>query len=388
MSQGHRTTGVIQRQSSGYDAFVPYPLPPDPPIILDADLSRLLAQATLAVGRLDGAIEILPNPDLFVFMYVRKEAVLSSQIEGTQSSLADLLEAEAEILDPDRPADVGEVINYVEAMNYGLGRLSTLPVSTRLIREIHEKLMAGVRGSEKSPGEIRTTQNWIGPVGGKLRDAMFVPPPPHLVPECLGALEKYLHGPTSDHELLRIGMAHVQFESIHPFLDGNGRVGRLLIAFLLCERNILKKPVLYLSRFFMANRLEYYARLQAVRTKGDWEGWLRFFLLGVEEVALSAAQDARAIIALRERHRDLVHRTFKARAGNAIRLLDHLFQQPITTVNDVAGLLDQTFPAANNLVRDLARVGVLREVTGRSRNRAFAYGEYIDLFTSQRVGRQ
>lgn len=387
MSSSPRRTGAYQRQATGYSAFLPSPLPPDPPIRLDADLSRLLAQATLAVGRLDGAIDILPNPDLFVFMYVRKEAVLSSQIEGTQSSLADLLEAEAEILDPQRPSDVREVINYVNAMNYGLARLSSLPISTRLIREIHERLMTGVRGSEKSPGEIRTSQNWIGPGGCTLRDASFVPPPPHLVPDCLGDLEKYLHGTVDDHELIKIGLAHVQFETIHPFLDGNGRVGRLLISLLLCERLILKKPVLYLSRYFMANRAAYYARLQAVRTEGDWEGWLRFFLRGVEDVALSAAQDARDVIALRERHRDIVHETFEGRAGNAIRLIDALFQKPIMTVNDVAAFLGQTFPAANNLVRDLVRIGVLREITGRSRNRAFEYGDYVDLFTDRGAGR-
>ncbi|MFA7608194.1 MAG: Fic/DOC family N-terminal domain-containing protein, partial [Rhodocyclaceae bacterium] len=244
----HRAGRYIA-QPTGYRAFSPAPLPPQPPVRLEGELQGLLSKADRALGRLDGSIQTLPNPDLFVFMYVRKEAVLSSQIEGTQSSLQDLLAAEAHILSPGLPRDVDEVVNYVNAMNYGLARLADLPVSVRLIREIHQRLLQGVRGARLTPGELRRTQNWIGPGGCSLNEATFVPPPPHEVPEALGALETFLHAESDIPALVRIGLAHAQFETIHPFLDGNGRVGRLLISFLLCQREILVKPVLYLSHY-------------------------------------------------------------------------------------------------------------------------------------------
>jgi Fic family protein len=249
-------------------------------------LQRLLSQADLALGRLDGSIQILPNPDLFVFMYVRKEAVLSSQIEGTQSSLQDLLAAEASILAPEQPPDVDEVINYVAAMNYGIARLRDLPVSVRLIREIHERLLHGVRGANLTPGELRRSQNWIGPGGCMLSEASFVPPPPHELPEALGSLERFLHTDDTLPLLVKIGLAHAQFETIHPFLDGNGRVGRLLVTFLLCEKGVLQKPVLYLSHYFKKHRQRYYELLQATRDDGDWEGWLNFFLRGVVSIRI------------------------------------------------------------------------------------------------------
>jgi Fic family protein len=291
--------GVYRRQSSGYRAFIPAPLPPKPPVRIDGALQALLSRADLALGRLAGSIETLPNPDLFVLMYVRKEAVLSSQIEGTQSSLADVLAAEAKVFDPAQPHDVAEVLNYVAAMNHGLARLDTLPVSVRLIREIHARLLDGVRGSRLTPGELRTSQNWIGPAGCTLRDATFVPPPPADVPEALGALEHFLHGPDTLPLLVKIGLAHAQFETIHPFLDGNGRVGRLLITFLLCEKQVLSKPVLYLSHYFKRHRQSYYEHLQAVRDAGAFEAWLEFFLTGVIDVSLEAAATARRILLLR-----------------------------------------------------------------------------------------
>ncbi len=260
----HRA-GRYLAQPTGYRAFHPAALPPQPPVRLTGDLQPLLSAADRALGRLDGSIQTLPNPDLFVFMYVRKEAVLSSQIEGTQSSLQDLLAAEAHILAPDRPRDVDEVVNYVAAMNHGLDRLGEFPVSIRLIREIHERLLRGVRGARLTPGELRRSQNWIGPAGCTLNEASFVPPPPHEVPAALGALETFLHSDSDLPPLVQIGLAHAQFETIHPFLDGNGRVGRLLITFLLCQREILLKPVLYLSHFFKQHRTEYYERLQSVR---------------------------------------------------------------------------------------------------------------------------
>lgn len=262
-------------------------------------------------------------------MYVRKEAVLSSQIEGTQSSLQDVLAAEAKILSPDSPQDVDEVVNYVTAMKYGILRLEELPVSIRLIREIHEKLLSGVRGIHLTPGDIRRSQNWIGPSGCTLSEATFVPPPPHEVPQHLSDLEKFLHSDIPIPFLLKVGLAHAQFETIHPFLDGNGRVGRLLITFLLCERKLLIKPVLYLSYYFKANRAQYYDELQAVRDHGTWESWIQFFLRGVAEVAEQATSTARRVLQLREDDRNRITEKLGRVAGNGHRLLEHLYEHPI-----------------------------------------------------------
>lgn len=343
----------------------------------------MLSEADLALGRLDGSIQILPNPDLFVYMYVRKEAVLSSQIEGTQSSLQDLLAAEARILSPDRPHDVAEVVNYVAAMNHGLSRLEHLPVSVRLIREIHERLRRGVRGSRLTPGELRTSQNWIGPGGCTLNEAAFVPPPPHEVPEALSRLEHFLHDGSELSLLVKIGLAHAQFETIHPFLDGNGRVGRLLITFLLCERRVLHKPVLYLSHYFKKHRQRYYELLQATRDDGDWEGWIAFFLQGVTEVSVEAAETARRILALREEHRGAITGHLGRAAGNGHRLLDRLYERPVVSVNDVRGLIGTTYAAANQLVDRLERLGLVAEITGQARNRLFQYAPYIRLFDEE-----
>ncbi|MFM9103434.1 MAG: Fic family protein, partial [Cyanobium sp.] len=299
MAETHSTrAGQYRAQPSGYRAFIPAPLPPSPPLRLEGELQRLLSQADRALGRLDGSVQTLPNPDLFVFMYVRKEAVLSSQIEGTQSSLQDLLAAEANLLGAEsRPRDVDEVVNYVRAMQHGLARLGELPVSIRLIREIHQELLQGVRGSHLTPGDLRRSQNWIDPGGCGLAEASFVPPPPEELPQALGELELFLHQQDDLPALLKIGLAHAQFETIHPFLDGNGRIGRLLITYLLTENGILHKPVLYLSHYFKRHRQAYYDHLQAVRDQGDWEGWLAFFLRGVAEVSAEATDTARKILA-------------------------------------------------------------------------------------------
>jgi len=347
---------------------------------MDDAMQQALSLADRALGRLDGSIRTLPNPDLFVFMYVRKEAVLSSQIEGTQSSLNDLLEAEAAIFDAERPRDVDEVLNYVRAMNYGLARLDTLPLSVRLIREIHQQLLEGVRGGNKQPGALRQTQNWIGPAGCTLNNATFVPPPPQQVPQVLGDLEIFLHEERLP-ALVTIGLAHAQFETIHPFLDGNGRVGRLLIAFLLYQREILHKPVLYLSHYFKRNRAEYYERLQAVRDQGDWEGWLRFFLAGVHKVAQEATDTARKIVDLREHHRQLITQHFGRVTGNALKVLEHLYERPIISVNDIMQLTGVTFPPASRVMQKLVEHGLLTETTGQARNRLFRYRPYIDLFS-------
>ncbi len=372
--------GRFVRQPTGYDAFVPARLPPEPPLELQGALAVLLADASVALGRLDGILGILPNPDLFVAMYVRQEAVLSSQIEGTQASLADVLQFEADHDDPPRVKDVEEVVNYVHAMNHGLARLSELPLSLRLIREIHEKLMAGVRGQHLEPGEFRRTQNWVGPGGCQLKDASFVPPPPDRLLEVLGQLESFLHDKALP-PLIHAGLAHAQFETIHPFLDGNGRVGRLLITFLLCERKVLSKPLLYLSVYLKKHRAQYYDRLQAVRIDGDWEGWILFFLKGVLDVAETAHETAKRILALRQQHQQKLHLEKKSSA-NLLRALDLLFEQPIQTVAGLADKLDVSYPTANGLLSRLQELQILEESTGFRRNRKFAYEPYLRLFDS------
>ncbi len=378
-NRAHRS-GRDVRQTTGYRAFLPSALPPDPPVDLSGPLRELLSQADHALGRLDGAVLTLPNPDLFVLMYVRKEAVLSCQIEGTQSSLQNLLAAEAGLQDPDTPPDVAEVVNYVRAMNHGLRRLAEQPVSVRLIREIHVELMRGVRGARLAPGELRTSQNWIGPGGCTLADAAFVPPPPHEVPRALADLERFLHADDPAPPLVQVGLAHAQFETIHPFLDGNGRIGRLLITFLLVEKGLLSRPVLYLSHYFKRHRAEYYDRLQAVRDDGDWEGWLDFFLRGVAEVSQEAAGTAASILRMREEYRGRITEFLGRAAGNGHRIMDQLFDQPIVNVATVSRWLGVTQAGANNLVRRLVGIGLLREITGYARNRRFRFDPYLRLF--------
>ena len=371
--------GRYIRQPTGYRAFIPAPLPPDPPLDLTGTLRDKLSAADYALGRLDGAVLTLPNPDLFVFMYVRKEAVLSSQIEGTQSSLQNLLAAEAQLFDPDTPKDVAEVANYVRAMNHGLARLADLPVSVRLIREIHAELMRGVRGGRLTPGELRTSQNWIGPAGCTPSTATFVPPPPHEVPQTLADLERFLHDGGLP-PLVQVGLAHVQFETIHPFLDGNGRVGRLLIAFLLTEKRLLTKPVLFLSHYFKQHRSEYYERLQAVRDSGDWEGWLAFFLEGVIDVSRQATHTAAAILRMREDYRARITEHLGRAAANGQRVMDRLFDHPIVSVAIVRDWLGLTPAGANQIVNRLEGIGLLREITGYARNRRFRFEPYLRLF--------
>jgi len=375
--------GTYQNQTTGYRAFIPAPLPPDPPIAMDDELQTLLSAADRALGRLDGSVQTLPDSDLFVLMYVRKEAVLSSQIEGTQSSLNDLLRAEARIYDPDRPADVQEVSNYVAALHYGLERLDDLPISVRLIREIHERLLRGVRGAHLQPGELRKSQNWIGPAGATLNEATFIPPPPHEVPQALSDLEHFMHAKDLMPALIRIGLTHAQFETIHPFLDGNGRVGRLLITLLLCEQGTLLSPVLYLSHYFKANRAEYYEHLQDIRKDGGWEAWLKFFLRGVADVSREATHTARAIVSLRETDRDKIIYELGRVAGNALKVHELLFRFPLVSVNSVADMLEVSFTSANRLVERLVDIGVLVEATGNARNRVFQYQNYINIFSDK-----
>jgi Fic family protein len=368
--------GRAIRQPEGYSAFIPASLPPDPPLRFDSQLATIVATAGTALGRLDGVSATLPNPELFVAMYVRREAVLSSQIEGTQSTLDDVLTFEIDSDHSKLPGDIEEVVNYVNAMNYGLARLETLPLSLRLLREIHGRLLAGGRGSEKSPGEFRRTQNWIG--GRRLADATFIPPPPHEMNVALGNLERFLHDPGGLDPLIVCALAHAQFETVHPFLDGNGRVGRLLTTFLLCHAKVLQRPVLYLSHYLKAHRGTYYDRLMAIRYEGDWEGWLRFFLTGVATVSREAEQTARRIVELREQLRETAQSADMS--VNAFKLLDHLFEQPIVNVKAAQELLKVSFPAANGMIGDLQKLGVLTEITGGRRNRMFRFDPYLDLF--------
>jgi Fic family protein len=325
-------TGKYIKQPTGYRAFIPADLPPKLPLKYDAELTRLLSNADRALGRLDGVASVLPNPELFVAMYVQHEAVLSSQIEGTQSTLEDVVQFAVEgSKASDAPKDLGEVVNYVAAMNYGIKRLYKLPLSKRLLCEIHRKLLTGVRGAERQPGEFRTSQNWIGPSGCTLAQAEFVPPPPHEMNVALDNFEKFLHDRKTLPVLVHCALAHAQFETIHPYLDGNGRVGRLLITLLLCERQILQQPLLYLSYYFKAHRAQYYDRLMAIRNDGDWEGWVKFFLYGVFEVSQGATETARAILDLREKDRAAIAKRLSG-STSGLRLLDYLFQQPIISV--------------------------------------------------------
>jgi Fic family protein len=370
--------GQFVKQPEGYVAFIPAPLPPDPPIRMDDELTRLLSDADRALGRLDGVASIIPNPDLFVAMYVRHEAVLSSQIEGTQSSLDDVLQFEVDARGH-YPRDIEEVVNYVRAMNYGLKRLHELPLCLRLIREIHAKLFEGVRGAERTPGEFRRSQNWLGPAGCTLATATFVPPPVQAMHQTLDNFEKFLHVTETLPRLVHCGLAHAQFETIHPFLDGNGRVGRLLITLLLCQQQILQRPLLYLSYYLKAHRQEYYDRLDAIRHRGDWEGWLKFFLCGVHAVSQAATQTARHILALRETQRQLIGEKLGGSAAG-LRLLDCLFAQPLVTVRMAERTLSCSYATANKLVEQFVELGTLKEITGWQRNRRYQFEPYLALF--------
>ena len=376
--------GRTVAQATGYLAYVPAPLPPEPPVQLDAEGVHLLSRADQALGRLEGIATLLPNPDLFVGMYVRKEALLSSQIEGIESTLDEVIRFEAghEPAEGRRLHDTAEVVNYVRALDYGIQRLAQLPLSLRLIREIHAELMRGVRGEGKAPGEFRVTQNWIGGKGADLSTASFVPPP---VPEMNAALdnfEKFLHERREHPErpqypvILECALAHAQFETIHPFLDGNGRLGRLLIALLLHERAVLLKPLLYLSLYLKGNRLEYYDRLTAIRKNGDWEGWVKFFLKGVEQTGLEALETARKVIAFREE----AIRTAGAMGANELKLVEFLFARPLTDIQAVEKHLGVVYNTAATLIRRFERAGLLKETTGGRRNRVYRFSAYLDLF--------
>jgi len=372
-------SGTYISQSSGYKAFIPAPLPPNPPIAVDDKLQALLTSADMALARLDGLGQVLPNVNLFIAMYVKKEALLSSQIEGTQASLENLFAAELGDT-PENINDVEEVVNYVKALNYGLERLREFPMSLRLIREIHEVLMAGVRGGDKTPGEFRKSQNWIGPPGSTLKDATFVPPPPYEAEKALGELELYLHQSQTLPALVDCAMIHYLFETIHPFLDGNGRLGRLLITFYLHWQGVMDKPLLYLSYYFKRNRQEYYDRLNLARESGDFEQWIAFFLRGVVATADAAVETAKNILELQTAHRDLLWQK-KISSPYAVGVLERLFLTPYISVNDVATHFSMTYPTAAKVIGQLEEIGILKEVSGKQRDKRYLYVDYMTLLS-------
>ena len=373
-------TGRYETTSAGGErvrAFVPAPLPPDPPLSLDGGLQQQLEQAHLALGRLDALSVLLPDTGLFIYAYVRKEAVLSSLIEGTESSLSDLLLFELHEVPGVPLDDVTEVSNYVAALDHGLARLrGGFPLLGRLLREMHGILLASGRGSAKQPGEFRRSLNWIG--GTRPGNARFVPPPPHLVPECVSDFERFLHEDESLPVLLGAGLAHVQFETIHPFLDGNGRVGRLLISFLLCHSGVLRDPLLYLSLYFKEHRDTYYRLLDRVRTDGDWEAWLAFFLDGVKETADGAVATAQRLTALFREDRDRIVSSGR-RAGSMLRVHDALKARPVTSLPEVVRETGVTPPTAGSAMDGLVALGIARELTGKRRNRVFAYDRFVAI---------
>lgn len=370
------TYRLIPSDGEKYRAFIPTPLPPDPPLRIERDLQYENDRALLALGRLDSITTLLPDPELFLYMYVRKEAVLSAQIEGTQSSLSDLLLFESDS-EPGIPLDdIREVSNYVAALDHGLKRLrGGFPLSLRLLREIHSVLLSKVRGSKRSPGEFRKTQNWVG--GTRPGNALFVPPPPDILIECLGTFEKFLHDhPVRMPVLVKAGLAHVQFETIHPFLDGNGRLGRLLISLLLFTEGVLQQPILYLSLYLKQQRDEYYRLLQAVRTKGTWEEWLEFFIGGIRQTADQCVQTAQNLAAMFQRDRDRIQHLGKA-AGSALRVYEVLKRHPIVSIGKTAAEASLSIPTSAKTLSHLERMGIVREMTQKIRGRRYVYGDYI-----------
>ena len=380
MERGQTGVYEITRvQDENVRAFVPVPLPPDPPLQLDGLLQQALELAILAIGRLDSVTSLLPDPDTFIYSYVRKEAVLSGQIEGTRSTLSDLLLFELGQT-PDVPRDdVAEVSNYVAAMQHGLARLrGGFPLSNRLIREMHQILLSSGRGSRQLPGEFRASQNWIG--GTRPGTARFVPPPSHAVPDCMGALEQFLHATDDGLPILvRAGLAHAQFETIHPFLDGNGRVGRLLISLLLADRGVLTQPLLYISLFLREHRDEYFDLLSQLRHTGDWEAWIAFFLEGVRLTAEDAVSTAHQLSRLFEKDRRLIEERAGRRANSALRVFDALRERLVVDIRTTSTLTSLSIPTVAASMGLLSDMEIAQETTGRTSNRRYVYRDYAAL---------
>jgi Fic family protein len=369
-------TGRLVKTATNYWAFVPNPLPPKDLDKFSAEFVAILSEADRGIGALKSLGKLIPNPNLLVAPYVRKEAVQSSRIEGTQASLSDIFYCEASKEKP-KYADVLEVLNYVKAMNYGLFRLKELPLSLRLVREIHSKLMEGVRGERMSPGEFRTTQNWVGPPGCSLADATYVPPPVPEMNEALGQWEKFLHAEDPIAPLIKCALMHYQFEAIHPFLDGNGRVGRLLITFYLYEKGYLEYPILYLSDFFERYRNDYYTLLLGVSQDGDWDAWLKYFIRGVAEQSKVAEETGHKILDLQKKYRQQLQK--ESVSTLAFQLLDMLFLNPFVSLPGISDYLKITWPTAKASVERLMKLGILKEVSGRKRSRIYCAEELLNI---------
>lgn len=370
---GHYATNLSGEMA--YKSFVPNPLPPVPPIELSEDMVRLLVEANSQIAVLNNMAAHIPNIDLFVSMYVRKEALMSSQIEGTQATLEDVLDP---MLDSDTNRDVADVINYIKATEFAVRRLESLPLCNRLIKETHAVLMEGLRGQEKSPGEFRHSQNWIGGQGSTLRNARYIPPSPEDMQDAMSELEKYINADDNSDVLIRAALIHYQFETIHPFLDGNGRVGRLLIILFLMEKKVLTTPALYISYFLKKNRVEYYDRMTEVRAKGNYEQWVKFFLQAIVESAEDAAATVDELIVLHDENADAISRLGRA-AKNAMLVFNYIESNPIIEISKTAEALNLTFNTVSGAVRRLVEAGILVQNSENSRNRTFSYAAYLDI---------
>lgn len=384
MQKSTRAGKYQQQPGKKYSAFLPKPLPPDPPLEFDDEIHRLLGEANRLLGKLDGSTTMLPEPDLFVLMYIRHEAVLSSRIEDTQSTIEDVLKLESGNREIEREKDAQEVVNYIAALRHGLERLSEFPLSLRLIKEIHRKLMEGVRGKYRMPGTFRNDQRLVGARGVDPAEAEYIPPPPDEMRKALDYLESFLREDDADRDpLVRCGLFHAQFETIHPFQDGNGRMGRLLIVLLLCHWGILEKPVLYISHYINKFKTEYYERLQNIRDEGDWEGWIKFFLEGVIKIARSAQSTTRSIVTMRQEDRQKIGENIQSKYR--FDLHDYLFEKPIVDINEVQETLGCAYQTANNLVREFEELNILEEMTGKERYKEYVYRNYYEKFDELRV---
>lgn len=374
----YNRVGDFVLQKEGYETFIPYPLPPAH-LDINEKLQLLLSRADSALARLDGVTQVLPNPDLFVAMYVKKEALLSSQIEGTQASLQGVLEFEANMKPKEDINDIREVVNYINAMHHGMNNLESGDLSLELINNIHKILIEGTRGTDKLPGKLRDFQNWLGADGATtIYDARFVPPPPEKVEELMLDLEKFIQTKDNFPALTKIALIHAQFETIHPYLDGNGRMGRLLITFYLYWRGVLSKPLLYLSFYLKKHRGEYYTILNKTRFEGDWESWLEFFFKGVIEVSNNSIDTAKKVIKLKQ---DLIEKLLENNISgvHAVKLVDILFDRPVITVTEVSEYVGMSRQAANTLVKKFENVEILREITGRKRYKKYIFSNYVRI---------
>lgn len=372
--------GTFAPTPAGYSAFIPNDLPPQPPLEYDDELHSLLSQADRNLARLDGITSVLPNPDLFIAMYVKKEALLSSQIEGTQASLEGVLEFEADLTPKDDVNEIKEVVNYIKALNYGIDRVNEVPMSLTLIKDIHKVLLEGTRGGNKIAGEFKICQNYIGTSGASINEAIFVPPTPEMTISAMEKLEAFFNSSDKIPPLVKIALIHAQFETIHPFLDGNGRVGRLLITFYLVWKGILSKPLLYLSIYLKNHRTEYYDLLMKVRIDGEWEDWVKFFLKGISETSQEAANTAREIIKLKD---DIISKLYENSVSSihAVKLVDLLFDKPLVSNTYIAHKLNISQVSANALVNKFEKIGILNEMTGKKRYRMYFFNGYVEIIS-------